>query len=67
MSINDDLGLFSVDFDAIQAVAFFHFFHNLLVGPRRLFHLDNGVEAPVGDKEVIAVHHEAERVPDHAR
>jgi len=55
MTADDVLGFLAVDPDAVEAVALLHLLDDPLAVAGNLVHLDDGVEAPVGDEELVGV------------
>ena len=61
------LGLLTEDLDAIEPVGLLDLLHDHLVLAAELVHLDNGIQSPVGDKQVLLVDDEREGVSDEPR
>ena len=58
------LGLLTEDLDAIEPVGLLDLLHDHLILAAELVHADNGIQSPVGDKQVLLVDDEREGVSD---
>ena len=62
----NELGLLAENLDAVQPVGLLHLLHNDLVAPAELVHSDDGIQAPVGDKQVFFEDNKRERMSNEA-
>ncbi len=67
MAVDNLLSVLAVYSDAVESIAFLNFFDDFFGAAGDLVHLDDGVEPPVGDVQLVGVHDQREGMTDHSR